>query len=260
MSIPVSLELYSVRKSLSADLVGTLEKVKSYGYEAVEFAGTPEHPACDYYAALKSSGLVCSGWHYSYEPLFGTDEEFKKAVDFHLAVGNRSIIIPWIPDEMLNSYDALKKTAEKLNSVSEKLAKYGLRTGYHNHSAEFKILPESGLSIWSTLRTLTVPDFVMQLDTGNAMNGGGNATAEILASPGRAQIIHLKPYSYAKGYETVIGADNDDTDYASILKFCASEGKTEFVVVEYECETLYSDMEGVRVCIDNLKAKYGALL
>lgn len=260
MSIPISLELFSVRKSLSADLEGTLKKVKSYGYEAVEFAGTPEFPAERYAAALKEAGLWCSGWHYPYQPLFGTDEEFEEAVRFHQTAGNKHIIVPWVPDEMLKTYDAICKTAEKFNEVAAKLAKYEMYTGYHNHSAEFKILPENGKTIWSTLREKTVPDFIMQLDTGNALNGGADVNAEIFAAAGRAQIIHLKPYSLEKGYETMIGDPGDSIDYAAILPFCKEKGGTKVFVIEYECETLYTDMEGVRICIENLKNKFGSLL
>lgn len=260
MSIPISLELFSVRKSLSADLEGTLKAVKSYGYEAVEFAGTPEFPAERYAAALKEAGLWCSGWHYSYQPLFGTDDEFASAVKFHQTVGNKHIIIPWIPDEMLNTYDAICKTAEKFNAVVAKLKPYGMFTGYHNHSAEFKILPENGKTIWSTLREKTVPGFIMQLDTGNALNGGADVNAEILSSEGRTQIIHLKPYSIKNGYETVIGDLGDSIDYNTILPFCKEKGAAIVYVIEYECETLFTDLEGVRICINNLKEKYGNLL
>ncbi len=256
----ISLELYSVRKSLSADLEGTLKKVKSYGYEAVEFAGTLEFSAERYASALKEAGLWCSGWHFSYQALLGTDEEFENTVRFHQAVGNKYIIISWMPEEMLHSYDAICETAEKLNAVSAKLASYGMFAGYHNHSAEFKILPENGKTIWSTLREKTVSNFIMQIDTGNAMSGGADVNAEILASENRTQIIHLKPYSKKNGFETIIGDLGDDIDYETILTFCKEKGGVQVYVIEYECETLFSDFEGVRICIENLKSKYGNLL
>jgi sugar phosphate isomerase/epimerase len=100
----------------------------------------------------------------------------------------------------------------------------------------------------------------MQLDTGNALNGGADVNAEILASAGRTQIIHLKPYSLANGYETIIGDLGDSIDYNTILPFCKEKGGTLVYVIEYECETLFTDLEGVRICIKNLKEKYGNLL
>lgn len=260
MAVTISLELYSVRKSLSADLEGTLKKVKSYGYEAVEFAGTPEFPAQRYASALKEAGLWCSGWHFSYQSLLGSDEEFEATVKFHKEAGNKNIIISWMPEDMLDSYDSVCRTAEKLNAVSVKLASRGMFTGYHNHSAEFKILPENGKTIWTTLREKTLPGFIMQIDTGNAMNGGADVNAEIFSSEGRTQIIHLKPYSRKNGFETIIGDLGDDIDYKAILPFCKEKGGAQVYVIEYECETLFSDLEGVRICIENLKSKYGDLL
>ena len=135
-----------------------------------------------------------------------------------------------------------------------------MSTGYHNHSAEFKIFPENGKTIWSTLREKTVPGFIMQLDTGNALNGGADVNAEILASAGRTQIIHLKPYSLANGYATIIGDLGDGIDYNTILPFCNEKGGIKVYVIEYECETLFTELEGVRICIENLKSKFGGLL
>lgn len=36
---PIALQLYSVRDDMEADFVGTLKKVKKFGYDGVEFAG-----------------------------------------------------------------------------------------------------------------------------------------------------------------------------------------------------------------------------
>ena len=38
-SLPVALQLFSVREELDADFEGTLRKVKALGYQGVEFAG-----------------------------------------------------------------------------------------------------------------------------------------------------------------------------------------------------------------------------
>ena len=39
MSLPVAVQVYSVRDDAKADLRATLEKIKDMGYDGVEFAG-----------------------------------------------------------------------------------------------------------------------------------------------------------------------------------------------------------------------------
>ncbi|MFA6947673.1 MAG: sugar phosphate isomerase/epimerase family protein [Eubacteriales bacterium] len=256
--IPVGVELYSVRKALSEDLEGTLEALASYGYEAVEFAGAPQYTPARTAAALRASGLTVSSWHTPYDALLTNDETFYKTAAHHLACGNRYMVIPWMPEDWMNSLESLKVTAEKLNKLSERLAEYGMFTGYHNHTAEFKPVGDTGKTTWTLLRELTCPQFLMQMDTGNCMAGDGDVNAELLAGAGRSQIVHLKPYSKTKGYATMIG--DDDIDYKTIMNFCKKDGGTQIYVIEYEDAATYSELEGVRVCIERLKTLYGDLL
>ena len=44
-NFPIALQLYSVRDDMEADFAGTLKKVKSFGYDGVEFAGLFGHTA-----------------------------------------------------------------------------------------------------------------------------------------------------------------------------------------------------------------------
>ena len=44
-NFPIALQLYSVRDDMEADFAGTLKKVKSFGYDGVEFAGLFDHTA-----------------------------------------------------------------------------------------------------------------------------------------------------------------------------------------------------------------------
>lgn len=258
--IIIGVELFSVRKTLAVDLEGTLDKIKSFGYEAVEFAGEPQYEAKRTFEALKASDLICSSWHVPFDSLLGTEDKLKETIEFHAAVGNKYLVMPWIPEEMMNSLEAVKATGEKIDKLSETLAPHGMYTGYHNHGSEFKPLKDADITIWSALRENTNDNFVMQLDTGNALSGDADVNGELLKGVGRSQIIHLKPYSKKNGFATMIGNDDDDIDYPTVLKFCKEKGGTHTYVIEYESEELYSDMDGVKLCIERLKDLYGDLL
>lgn len=258
--IPVALEMFSVRNTLAKDFIGTLEAVKSYGYEAVEFAGVYPHDAKFIADALKSTDLYCCSWHVGYDLLLGSDEKLKETIEYHQTAGNNYLIVPWIPEDWINTLDAVKATGEKFNKLSETLKQYGMYTGYHNHNSEFKKLDGSDLTTWSALREYTNNDFVMQLDTGNALSGDADVNGELLKAAGRSQIVHLKPYSKKNGFATMIGNEDDDIDYKTILTFCKEKGGTHMYVIEYESEELYTDMDGVKIAIERLKSLYGNLL
>jgi len=258
--IPVALEMYSVRNTIAKDFRGTLEAVKNFGYEAVEMAGGYPFDAKYIAQAIKDAGLYCCSWHVGYDLLLTSPEKLKETIEFHQVIGNKYLIIPGIPDSWLDSVDAIKATREKLNKLCLDLKPYGMFTGYHNHSSEFKPLDGTGMTAWSALRENTCDDFVMQLDTGNALSGDADVNGELFKAAGRSQVIHLKPYSKKSKFATMIGNDDDDIDYPAILNFCKIKGDTKFYVIEYECEVIYSEMDGVKIAIEKLKELFGDLL
>lgn len=241
------LELYSVRDELARDLRGTLKAVKAMGYEAVEFAGAYAHPAEEVAAALKEAGLVCCGWHTPYEYL--QDDRLEGTIAYNKTVGNRYVIAPGVWGDDVKSIEGWKRIAATFNEISRKLMLHGMVTGYHNHDFEFK--PVDGGVPYEVFFDNTDRSVVMQLDNGNALGGGADVCALLRKYPGRARTVHLKPYSRRNGFDTMIG--EDDIPWAEFMELCGSVGGTEWYIVEYESEKLYSPMEGVKRCIDALR-------
>ena len=89
-----------------------------------------------------------------------------------------------------------------------------------------------GLLPWDIVAENTLPQVILQLDTGNAASGGADVPAVLEKYPGRSQSIHFKPYSAAEKFAPAIGAD--DLPWEKILDFCEKRGNTEWIVVEYE--------------------------
>lgn len=241
------LGLYSVRHELARDLVGTLKAVKDIGYEAVEFFGQYDRPAEEIAAALKETGLVCCGWHTPYENV--QDDKIDATIAYNKTIGNRYIIIPGVWGKDVETADGWRATAAKFNTIAKKLAQHGMVTGYHNHSSEFK--PMEGEIPYYLFFDNTSADVVMQIDNGNALEGGADCCDLIRKYPGRAKTVHLKPYSRKDGFDTVIG--QDDIPWAEFIGLCGTIGGTEWYIAEYESEKLYSPLEGVKISLDALK-------
>ena len=74
-SLPVALQLFSVREELDADFEGTLRRVKALGYQGVEFAGLYGRSAETVRTLLSAIGLEPVSAHIRLsicrDPIFG---------------------------------------------------------------------------------------------------------------------------------------------------------------------------------------------
>jgi len=252
--IPIALQLFSVRHNLADDLGGTLKAVADMGYDGVEFAGAPQHSAQALKDLLDEVGLVCCGWHTPFSLV--QDDTLDDTIAFNQTLGNPNIIIPGIPAELRQTRDDWRKLAGFFNQLAEKLAVHDMATGYHNHHIEFQ--PLGGELPWDTFFGNTVPGVIMQLDTGNAVFGGGDILDILDRYPGRAVTVHLKPYSKkaAKddphaGFGPVIG--EDETPWDKVFELCETKGGTEWYIVEYESDA-YPALKAVDLCLKGLRA------
>jgi len=244
----VALQLYSVRDDCARDFEGTLKAVAEMGYEAVEFAGYYGRSAESIRETLDKLGLKVAGTHTSLDSLLG--DELERTVEFNRIIGNRFLIVPWLPEERLNSESRCRETAELFNSIAERLRKEGMRVGYHNHTFEFKTIGRK--RIWDMFFESTNPEVVMQLDTGNAMHGGVSVE-EILniirKYPGRAITVHVKEYS-SRNPNALIG--EGEIRWKEFFELCRTVGGTEWFIVEQESYA-YPPLECVKRCIENLR-------
>ena len=223
--IPVGLQLYSVRMESEKDFPATVKKTAELGFEGVEFAGYFGMTAKDLRKLMDDLGLKSFGTHLGINTLQG--DEFQKTVDFNLAIGNKYLIVPGLPEEMRNSKAAWKKTAQTFNDLAQKLKPTGLKVGYHNHHTEF--IPMEGEKPWDLFFANTNKDVAMQIDTGNAMHGNADPVASMKPYPGRTSTVHIKDHSKTKD-KVLVG--EGDVPWNAVFDFCEGPGQTEFYIVE----------------------------
>ncbi|MGI6172541.1 MAG: sugar phosphate isomerase/epimerase family protein [Christensenellales bacterium] len=248
--IPIAVQLYSVHKSMAKDMEGTIRAVAEIGYKGVEFYSGVEKDAPRVRKILQETGLRVVGWHSAWDDL--TQEHIDDTVRFHKEIGNDCIVVPGLPAEMTADAAAWSRTAALFSAAQKALTANGLHMGYHNHNTEFT--PISGEDTpWDIIAKRTPPEFILQLDNGNAMSGGADPLKYLKKYPGRARTIHLKPYSFTTKFDTMIG--EDDVQWIETFEEIERQNATRWYIMEYESEALYpSDIEGIRVCFEKLKA------
>ncbi len=243
--IPIGLQLYSVRQDAAKDLPGVLKAVAEMGYEGVEFAGYYGHSAQDIRKLLDDNGLKCCGTHTGLNTLF--PENFDATVEFNKTIGNKYLIVPGMPDDRLNSVEAIKNTAAMFDEWAPKAAEHGMVVGYHAHGGDFRKV-DGDVTRWDLFFKSTKPEVVMQLDVGNCIGGGGDPYAVIERFPGRSLTIHLKEHGGPRGAAVGEGT----VDWKRIFQLCETVGGTEWYIVEQESYDT-DPLGSVRRCLENLR-------
>lgn len=252
-TIPVGLELYSVRDALKQDPEGTLRAVAQMGYQAVEFYAPyfewTEPQAKQTRKLLDDVGMRCYSTHNDADYL--EPKNINRARDLNLILGTKYVVLAW--SDPKSGADSWKAIADKLNSAAETLEPSGLKPGYHNHQAEFTGAP--GQRPIEIIAKNTRPSVMLQLDVGTCLESGSDPIAWIRANPGRIRSIHCKDWSPdpGVGYKTLFGEGK--ADWKGIFEAAESVGGVEYYLIEQE-GSRYSELETARKCLQSFRATH----
>jgi len=259
-SMPVGLELYSVRDALQKDPQGTVRAVAGMGYQGVEFYGPyfewSETQARQMRQLLDELGIRCFSTHNDEDNL--SAKNIERVRDLNLILGSQYVVQAW--SDPKQSPDGWKALADKLNAAAEKLEPAGLKVGYHNHQAEFLHVdwqrPED-LKVGKPIEILaknTKPSVMLQLDVGTCLEAGGDPVAWIKANPGRIRSIHCKDWSPdpEKGYKVLFG--EGVADWKGIFQAAESAGGLEYCLIEQE-GSRFPELETAHRCLQAYRAR-----
>lgn len=254
-SIPVGLELYSVRDELKNDPEGTLRAVAKMGYQCVEFYDPyfewTEAQAKQMRNVMDELGIRCYSTHN--DEVNFTDAKIDHARELNLIIGSKYMVQAW--SDPKPTLDGWKTLADRLNSAAEKLRPSGLKVGYHNHDAEWK--PIDGKRPIEIIASNTSPAIMLQLDVGTCLEAGADPVSWIQANPGRIRSIHCKDWSPDPnvGYKTLFGEGK--ADWKAIFRTAENTGGVEYYLVEQE-GSRYPELETAKRCLQAFRSTHGA--
>jgi sugar phosphate isomerase/epimerase len=224
------------------------------GYEGIEFYGEPAYDIPTVKRALDTSGLELVSWHIEWRNL--QKETIRQTIRYLLDVGCKRAVVPCLGGK----WNVAHKPEQEcraiwedytvwMNAVAARLLEHGIALGYHNHEHEF-LLKYDGERVFDILFQRLEPSVIMELDTGNAIEGGADPADELRKYKGRPVLLHCKPYSASAGFHVVLGAPDDLNDWKTILATCKKDSLA--IIVESE-STVGSGMDNARACIEALK-------
>lgn len=238
LSVPVGIQLYSVREQMPKDFDGTLKKVKAAGYDVVEAAGYFKKSATEWKSAMDATGLKCISTHHSLTDLKTNGDSL---IEYGKNIGLEYIICSWAGVHR----DPAKKgeltlddwhyVADQFNAMGEKVKAAGMQFGYHNHIVEFGT--EGGVTFYDELLKRTDPKLVvMEMDCGWVVAGGRNPVDYLSKTPERFPLLHIKDFVKGpNGKEKAVDMGHGTIDYKPILK--AATGLKQYFIEQEEYTT-----------------------
>ena len=137
-TLPVAVQVYSVRDDAERDFKGTMQKIKDMGYDGVELAGLYGMKPAEVKAILEEVGLVPLSAHVPFQEL---EADIEGTVAQYKEIGMQYIAIPYLMEEDRPGTEKFLKNIETFKKIGEACKKVGITLLYHNHDFEFVKMP-----------------------------------------------------------------------------------------------------------------------
>ncbi len=267
-TLPVGLQLYTVRDYLEKDMLGTLKKIKAMGYDYVETAGFYGHTAAEFKAALDAAGLTAISAHISYAEM---KADLNKVIDDCKVLGISYVALPYFAGDDRpggKDYDTVLKNAEKFGKI---FYENGIGLLYHNHDFEFEKLDGVNYALDAMYDKIPAQYLQTELDCCWVKVGGEDPAEYVRKYANRAPIVHLKDFAGSKSenmYELIgIKPEKEASssvqfqlrpvgygrqDIPSILE-AALDANTKYLVVEQDNHGDQTSMEAAEMSRNYLK-------
>lgn len=245
MSLPIALQLYTVRDTLTADLEGTLKKVAQIGYKNVEIAGTYGKTAAEFRTLLNSFGLTPIGMHAGLPVLTG--EALDKTLSDAKALGVHYIACSF---SSKYTHDDYVKGAAELAEAADKAAPQGINICYHNHSFEF-IADAQGKRGMDTIYDSTKGSKLQaELDIYWAQLGGDKPLDWMKKLAGRLPLLHVKDMEKSEE-RSFAEVGTGTVDIKAAVEYAAQIG-VKHLIIEQDRNWKGSPLESAKLSFDNL--------
>jgi len=237
MAARLSVQLYSLREEAKQQGLGAVvDRLGRIGYAGVEPAGFGELTPDAFRARVEAAGMVVSSAHVALPDADKTN----LVLDQQAAIGNRLVVVPFLPPDQFKDEDAIRRTADRLNTFNEAVRARGASLGYHNHWWEFST-QIGGRSAFDALFERLDASVFAEVDTYWAKVGGADPAAVVRGLGARARLLHIKDGPADKPESPMTAVGEGIVDVAAI----AAASRASWHVVELDrCATdMFEAME-----------------
>lgn len=228
---PVSIQLYSLRTEAEKDFTSVLKRVADIGYDGVESAGFWDLSPLEFKKIVTDLGMRISG---TLSPCCRTIDDVNEVIDVVGILGLDKAACGYTADDF-KDLDSIKRLADIVNPIWEKLADNGITLFQHNHEFEFNRLPDGRLAYEAYIDYC--PGIKFELDTYWSANFGKEDPYEMLKKfNDRAIFLHIKDGNFNPD-RTMLAVGDGKMNFPQVLGAMDSD-VTQWLVVELDaCKT-----------------------
>ena len=223
-----ALQIYTLRDALGADDIrNTLSRVRSMGYDGVEWFGLLGYTAEQIAEMTTAAGLEMFSLHIDYTIAAAADRAFLRDA---AAIGVKYLPIGWLPENRIAGGVDFEETCEVIRSYAALAKEHGLYVLYHNH--DFDLALHNGTPKLDLLFDAIDADlFGAEPDTCWLYSGHVDPVAYLKKYSDRAPVIHLKDCVAEGGRAGFRPLGMGVLNFAEILPACQ---KAEWLCVEQD--------------------------
>lgn len=195
-TLPVALQVYSIREEAAKDFKKAMQTVKEIGYDGVELAGLYDIPAKEIKAILDEVGLVPVSAHVS--EIMNGGKDLEEVLDDYVTIGVKYIAVPYLGEGMRPGDEGFDEVLKKIEAAGIAARKKGMTLLYHNHDFEFIKMPDGTYGLDYMYANTAPENLQTELDTCWVNVGGENPADYVRKYTGRAPVVHLKDFEGSK--------------------------------------------------------------
>ena len=188
-TLPVGLQLYTVRDEMAKSVPETLKAVKEMGYDYVEPAGLFGYSYADFKAELDKAGLKAICAHVPFVELKGDTE---KVIEGYKSIGCECVAVPYLGEGERPGDKDFDKVLADIDRIGAVCESKGVILVYHNHDFEFVKMENGMYGLDYMYATVPANHLQTELDTCWVKVGGEDPAAYIRKYAGRCPVVHLK--------------------------------------------------------------------
>ena len=185
---PVGLQLYSLRAEFARNVPATVEKVRSFGIQNVESAGTYNLSPEKFREMLEKNHLKPVSGHFPFERFRDDAEGVARDAK---ALGLKYAGCAWIAHKDSFDETECREAIRVFNHAGEILSKQGMKFFYHTHGYEFEKHGQG--TLFDLLMTETKPNLVAyEMDVFWIVHPGQDPVRLLEKYGSRWELMHLK--------------------------------------------------------------------
>ena len=225
MSIPISLQLYTLRDALKNNPLETLERVAAIGYGGIE-TGLDNSP--QFLGKARELGLPVTGAHLGLKDLQG---DLESVISKCQAMETKFAILSYVDESQRGSAANWQRLGKFLEATGAKLHEAGITLCYHNHDFEFESF-EGKYGLDWLLESANAGYLQAELDTYWIQKGGASPVEYLKKYAGRVPILHIKDMTPEGDFAPV---GEGILDWPAIFASAESQGVTTYIVEQDVC-------------------------